>query len=78
LVNTLYQTYQTAPSHFQENYFNILRAGGSKPYTELLAPLGLNPKDPAFWDKGIKFIEYMLNEVEKLDRELAKQDQKVE
>ncbi|OJV46491.1 MAG: hypothetical protein BGO28_02590 [Alphaproteobacteria bacterium 43-37] len=75
LVNTLYQTYKTNPGQFHEHYFNILKAGNSKPYTELLAPLGLNPKDPEFWDKGMQFIESMLKEIEKLDQEVANLNQ---
>jgi oligoendopeptidase F len=76
LVNTLYQTYKTDPAHFLRHYFKILEAGGSKPYAELLAPLGLNPKDPAFWDKGVAFIESTLDEIEELDRVLENLSQK--
>ena len=78
LVNTLYQTYTTNPTHMREHYIKILEAGGSEPYSKLLAPLGLNPKDPTFWDKGIAFIESTLDEIEKLDREIGFLNQKAE
>ena len=42
LVNALYAAYQDAPEGFQEKYFDMLRAGGSKHHKELLAPFGLD------------------------------------
>jgi oligoendopeptidase F len=31
----------------------MLKAGGSKHHSEMLAPFGLDARDPAFWDKGL-------------------------
>ncbi|HET7412321.1 MAG TPA: M3 family metallopeptidase [Pararhizobium sp.] len=68
LVNSLYAVYQDAETGFQEKYFAMLRAGGSKHHYELLAPFGLNASDPAFWSKGLAMIEGLIDELEALDR----------
>ena len=56
LVNSLYAVYQDAESGFQAKYFEMLRAGGTKHHTELLAPFGLDASDPAFWQGGLDVI----------------------
>ena len=43
LVNALYAAYQEAPEGFQDKYFDMLRAGGSKHHKELLAPFSMPP-----------------------------------
>ena len=48
LVNSLYGVYQKAEPGFVEKYFALLSAGGSKHYSELLAPFGLDARDPGF------------------------------
>ena len=63
LVNSLYAVYETADSGFQEKYFDLLRAGGSKRHTELLAPFGLNASDPKFWQMGLSVIESLIDEL---------------
>ena len=42
----------------------MLSAGGSKSYAELLAPFGLDARDPAFWSIGLGVIERMIGELE--------------
>ena len=69
LVNSLYGLYQDAHrlgegAGFVDKYFDLLRAGGSKHHTELLAPFGLNASDPAFWTKGLDVIGGMIDELE--------------
>ncbi|TPW29969.1 M3 family oligoendopeptidase [Pararhizobium mangrovi] len=68
LVNSLYAVYRNAESGFQEKYFEMLKAGGTKHHTELLAPFGLDASDPAFWSRGLSMIEGMIDELEALDR----------
>ncbi len=63
LVNSMYGVYQNAPSGFQEKYFDMLRAGGTKHHSELLAPFGLDATDPGFWDKGLSVIEGLIDEL---------------
>ncbi|WP_293812586.1 M3 family oligoendopeptidase [uncultured Bosea sp.] len=67
LVNSLYGVYQNAAEGFQERYFALLSAGGSKPYAELLAPFGLDAKDPGFWQIGLRMIEGMIIELEGME-----------
>jgi oligoendopeptidase F len=66
LVNSLYAVYEASESGFQERYFDMLRAGGSRRHKELLAPFGLDASDPAFWNKGLGVIEGFIDELEAL------------
>ena len=68
LVNSLYAVYQNAADGFQERYFELLKAGGTRHYAELLKPFGLDATDPSFWDKGLSMIEGLIDELEALDR----------
>ncbi|WP_441706401.1 M3 family oligoendopeptidase [Hyphomicrobium sp. 2TAF46] len=67
LVNSLYGLYSEAHPEFVQKYFSLLKAGGSKHHSELLAPFGLDARDPEFWNKGLKVIEGMIDELEKID-----------
>lgn len=66
LVNSLYAVYQQGHPGFAEKYIELLRAGGSKRYPELLAPFGLDAKDPAFWSRGLDMISGMIDQLEEL------------
>ena len=67
LVNALYAAYEEGQDGFEEKYFDMLKAGGSKHHKELLAPFGLDASDPAFWDKGLSMIESMIDELEAME-----------
>jgi oligoendopeptidase F len=64
LVNSLYAVYENAQSGFAERYLAMLAAGGTKHYSELLKPFGLDAKDPKFWDGGLSVIAGMIDELE--------------
>ncbi len=64
LVNSLYAQYEKASEGFAERYFELLKAGGSKHHSELLAPFGLDAKDPKFWSLGLSMIEGLIDELE--------------
>ena len=64
LVNSLYAVYENAQSGFAERYLAMLSAGGTKHYSELLKPFGLDAKDPKFWDGGLSVIAGMIDELE--------------
>jgi oligoendopeptidase F len=68
LVNSLYAVYERASEGFAERYLEMLAAGGTKHHSELLAPFGLDARDPTFWQGGLKVIEGMITELEQLDR----------
>ncbi len=67
LVNSLYAVYEHAADGFAERYLAMLAAGGTKHHSELLAPFGLDARDPSFWDGGLGVIERMIEELERLD-----------
>ncbi|GAB4384973.1 M3 family oligoendopeptidase [Albidovulum sp.] len=67
LVNALYAAYEEGMPGFQEKYFEMLKAGGSKHHRELLAPFGLDASDPKFWDKGLSMIAGMIDELEAME-----------
>lgn len=67
LVNALYAVYEEGKEGFEEKYFDMLKAGGSKHHKELLAPFGLDASDPAFWDKGLSMISGMIDELEAME-----------
>jgi oligoendopeptidase F len=68
LVNSLYAVYERAAAGFAERYLEMLAAGGTKHHSELLAPFGLDARDPAFWQGGLGVIERMIDELEQLDQ----------
>jgi oligoendopeptidase F len=68
LVNSLYAVYQQAAEGFAERYLAMLAAGGTKHYTELLKPFGLDARDPTFWQGGLSVIEKLIDELEEIDR----------
>jgi oligoendopeptidase F len=67
LVNSLYSLYQDAHPGFVGKYFDLLKAGGSKHHSELLAPFGLDATSPTFWAKGLSVIEGMIDELEAME-----------
>ncbi|MEM1300977.1 MAG: M3 family oligoendopeptidase, partial [Pseudomonadota bacterium] len=67
LVNALYAVYEEGDADFQEKYFDMLKAGGSKHHKDLLAPFSLDASDPAFWDKGLSMIEGFIDQLEAME-----------
>jgi oligoendopeptidase F len=54
---------------FQQKYFELLKAGGTKHHSELLKPFGLDATDPSFWAQGLSMLEGLIDELEALDRQ---------
>ena len=67
LVNALYAVYAEGEPGFQDKYFDMLKAGGSKHHKDLLAPFGLDASDPNFWDKGLSMISGFIDELEAME-----------
>jgi oligoendopeptidase F len=67
LVNSLYARYQESEKGFQEKYFEMLKAGGTKHHSELLKPFGLDAADPAFWQKGLSVISGFIDQLEAME-----------
>ena len=67
LVNSLYAVYETADKGFAQRYLAMLAAGGTKHHSEVLAPFGLDAREPAFWQGGLSVIERMIAELEAME-----------
>jgi oligoendopeptidase F len=67
LVNSLYAVFEKAEPGFQDKYFALLEAGGTRHHRELLAPFGLDATDPGFWNMGLGVIERMITELERME-----------
>ncbi|MEL6564958.1 MAG: M3 family oligoendopeptidase [Pseudomonadota bacterium] len=67
LVNALYSVYEDGTPGFEDKYFDMLKAGGSKHHRALLAPFGLDASDPKFWDKGLSMISGFIDELEAME-----------
>lgn len=66
LVNSLYSVYLDTDTGFQDKYFDMLRAGGTKHHRELLAPFGLDASEPAFWSRGLTVISSFIDDLEEM------------
>ncbi len=67
LVNSLYAVYEKAEAGFAERYLAMLAAGGTRHHAELLAPFGLDARDPEFWNGGLGVIARLIGELEELE-----------
>ena len=66
LVLALFQKYKQDGPAFVPKYLELLSAGGSDAPHVLLAKLGVDVNDPAFWELGLKLLGEMVSEAEKL------------
>jgi oligoendopeptidase F len=66
LVLALYARYRELGQGFPPLYLELLAAGGSNWPEELLRPLGVDLKDPAFWQQGLGMIEELIGQAEEL------------
>ncbi len=66
LVAALMETRSKDPAAFTPLYRELLAGGGSRTYVEALAPLGLDPRDPAFWTIGTRRLEKLVDQFEAL------------
>ena len=67
LVNSLYAVYQDGLEKFDKKYIQLLEAGGSMRYRELLKPFNLDPSQPGFWQKGISVIESFIDQLNEIE-----------
>ncbi|MGB3545167.1 M3 family oligoendopeptidase, partial [Rubrivirga sp.] len=66
LVLALYARYQSEGPGFASGYRDLLAAGGSDWPHVLVGRLGIDLKDPGFWDRGLDAIEVLVAEAEGL------------
>ncbi|MEX0609368.1 MAG: M3 family oligoendopeptidase [Balneolaceae bacterium] len=70
LVLALYEEFTQRPDGFADRYFDLLSAGGSEWPHDLIAKMGLDIKNPEFWNKGLASFEKMVVEAEELAAEI--------
>lgn len=66
LVLALYARYQSEGAGFARQYRDLLAAGGSDWPHVLVARLGIDLRDPGFWDRGLDAVEVLIAEAEAL------------
>ncbi len=68
LALSLYRRYQELGPAFADDYLELLAAGGSVSPDRLLARVGIDLDDPAFWRAGLGLVEAKVAQVEELAR----------
>mmetsp|Transcript_25525 Transcript_25525/g.30979 ORF Transcript_25525/g.30979 Transcript_25525/m.30979 type:complete len:688 (-) Transcript_25525:67-2130(-) len=72
VVGSLYGVYQKSPEGFEDKLLALLRAGGTKDFVTALAPFGLDPSDPEFWQQALDaHLGGLMEEAEDLSKELG-------
>jgi len=66
LVLALLRCYDEQGEAFATRYLDLLRAGGSDAPEALLARLGIDIADPAFWRGGLALLEEMVDQAHEL------------
>ena len=70
LVLALVKKYKQEGEAFVPRYLDLLASGGSDAPHELLAKLGVDVRDPAFWELGLRLLGDMVGEAERLAGEI--------
>jgi oligoendopeptidase F len=66
LALSIYHRYLERGPDFVDDYLEFLAAGGSTRPDELVRRIGMDITDPGFWDAGLKILDGMVTEVERL------------
>lgn len=66
LVMALYSMYKEQGESFVPKFIELLKTGGSCSPEELLGRVGIDIKDPEFWSGGMKVVESLIGDFEKL------------
>jgi len=66
LALSVYHRYLERGKDFVDDYLDFLAAGGSTRPDELVRRIDLDITDPGFWDAGLKILDRMVGEVERL------------
>ena len=64
------ELYQDSGPAFVPQYLDLLAAGGSDAPAALLARLGVDIQQPAFWEGGLAVLRAMVEEAQELAREV--------
>ena len=66
LVLALYSLYREQGRAFVPRFLDLLRSGGRDTPAALLAPLGVDYRDPAFWERGFAELRRLITRAEEL------------
>jgi oligoendopeptidase F len=66
LALSVYHRFLEKGPSFVDDYLEFLAAGGSTRPDELVRRLGMDITDPDFWDAGLRILDGMVTEVERL------------
>ncbi len=67
----IFRRYELEGDSMVEPYFEVLRAGGSRPPEELAQIVGLDLTDAGIWETGIQALSEELDEAERLATEIG-------
>jgi len=73
LVMSLYARAKEEGPAFEPRYIALLETGGSKSPQDLMAGVGIDLKDPAFWQGGMDVLQGLIERFEELYREWSAQ-----
>jgi oligoendopeptidase F len=68
---SIFRKYELERDSMVEPYLDLLRAGGSKPPSELAEMVGLDLTDPKIWEAGIDALAVELDEAEALANDIG-------
>jgi oligoendopeptidase F len=69
LALSVYNRFLERGPSFVDDYLDFLAAGGSTRPDQLVRRVGMDITDPGFWDAGLRIVDGMVTEVERLARE---------
>lgn len=70
LVLALYNIYKERGAAFADQYIAVLEAGDTDYPENILAKVGVDLRDPAFWNEGLKAISDLVDQEEALARQV--------
>ena len=71
MVLSLYEQYQKEGQPFVDKYIEMLSAGGSGYPKDMMAKLGMDIQDPAFWQNGMDLIGRMVDQADEEAKKLG-------
>jgi oligoendopeptidase F len=69
LVMALFEQYKRKGAAFADEYLSLLRKGGSQTPQELMSSVGIDIKDPQFWQGGLNTLANLVGQFERLYEE---------
>lgn len=70
-VNALYKYYQDNPENFEQKYIEVLSAGSTLHYDEIMQKFDMQPKSMQFWQGSINMVIEMIDELELIGKKIG-------